>query len=113
MGVTNESATVTLSGSAISNTPATSVTASPSTLDLANNSGFVDLTVTANGNFSVGADRPFLSFVPSTGVSGTQNIRVRFSANQRVSTRSNTINFFPRASTSVIGQVSVTQDGLA
>ena len=113
MGVTNESATVTLSGSAISNTPATSVTASPSTLDLANNSGFVDLTVTANGNFSVGADRPFLSFVPSTGVSGTQNIRVRFSANQRVSTRSNTINFFPRASTSVIGQVSVTQDGTA
>lgn len=113
MGVTNESETVTLSGSAISNTPATSVTASPSTLDLANNSGFVDLTVTANGNFSVGADRPFLSFVPSTGVSGTQNIRVRFSANQRVSTRSNTINFFPRASTSVIGQVSVTQDGLA
>ena len=113
MGVTNESATVTLSGSAISNTPATSVTASPSALDLANNSGFVDLTVTANGNFSVGADRPFLSFVPSTGVSGTQNIRVRFSANQRVSTRSNTINFFPRASTSVIGQVSVTQDGLA
>ena len=113
MGVTNESATVTLSGSAISNTPATSVTASPSALDLANNSGFVDLTVTANGNFSVGADRPFLSFVPSTGVSGTQNIRVRFSANQRVSTRSNTINFFPRASTSVIGQVSVTQDGTA
>ena len=113
MGVTNESATVTLSGSAISNTPATSVSASPSALDLANNSGFVDLTVTANGNFSVGADRPFLSFVPSTGVSGTQNIRVRFSANQRVSTRSNTINFFPRASTSVIGQVSVTQDGTA
>ena len=113
MGVTNESANVTLSGSAISNTPATSVSASPSALDLANNSGFVDLTVTANGNFSVGADRPFLSFVPSTGVSGTQNIRVRFSANQRVSTRSNTINFFPRASTSVIGQVSVTQDGLA
>ena len=113
MGVTNESATVTLSGSAISNTPATSVSASPSALDLANNSGFVDLTVTANGNFSVGADRPFLSFIPSTGVSGTQNIRVRFSANQRVSTRSNTINFFPRGSTSVIGQVSVTQDGTA
>ncbi|BAQ92577.1 hypothetical protein [uncultured Mediterranean phage uvMED] len=114
IGISSKTAQLTFSGSPIGSAPATSISLNPApTYEIAQNSGYFDVSVTSNGNYRIEPDRSWLSFTPSTGVPGTQTVRVKFSANNRASTRSNSINFFPSGSNSVLLSAAVQQDGTA
>ncbi len=114
IGVSDKSATITVTGQPVGASPATSISLNPApTYEIAQNSGYFDVSVTADGNYRIEPDRSWLSFTPSTGVPGTQTVRVKFSANNRASTRSNSIIFFPSGSNSVLLSAAVQQDGTA
>ncbi len=114
IGVSDKSATITVTGQPVGAAPATSISLSPSpTYEIAQNSGYFDVSVTADGNYRIEPDRSWLSFNPSSGVPGTQTVRVKFKANNKANTRSNSINFFPSGSNSVLLSAAVQQDGIA
>lgn len=114
IGVSDETSTITVTGGAVGSDPASTISLSPSpTYEIAQNAGYFYMRVTSNGNYRINADRSWLSFSPSTGVTGTTNVKVQWSANTRANTRNNTINFFPTGSNTVIHTASVEQEGTA
>lgn len=114
MGIESKSTTLTFSGQPKSNQPASSISFTPaSPLTIANNAGYFDISVTSNGNFRASSER-FLSLSPSSGAAGSnQTIRIKFPANNRSTSRSDTISFFPSSSSSVLAQLVVTQESIA
>lgn len=114
IGVTDESATITVSGAPVGSSPATTLSFSPSSpYDIAESNGYFDLQVTSDGNFTVKPNRTWITVNPNKGVTGTTTIRVKFDANTGANNRKGTIDFFPSGSNTKITSILLNQDGVA
>lgn len=94
----NRMATITVSSGAASQTitvtqtaGATSLSVSPSTIDLAATGGDTTITITSNTSWTVTSDENWLTIVPSSG-SGNGTLTLTLEANPSSSARSATIN---------------------
>lgn len=114
IGVTDESATITVSGAPVGSQPATSLSFSPSApYDISESNGYFDLSVTADGNFTVKPNRTWITVNPKKGATGTTTIRVKFDANTGAKNRKGILEFFPSGSNTRITAILINQDGIA
>jgi len=114
IGVTDESATITVSGAPVGSGPATTLSFSPSSpYDISESNGYFDLRVTADGNFTVRPNRTWITVNPEKGATGTTTIRVKFNANTGAKNRKGILEFFPSGSNTRITSILINQDGVA
>jgi hypothetical protein len=114
IGVSDESATITVSGAPVGSGPATTLSFSPSApYDISESNGYFDLSVTADGNFTAVAGRPWITLGTDSGATGTTTIRVKFDANTSASNRKGRIYFYPAGSSTQITSILLNQDGIA
>lgn len=114
IGVTDESCTITVTGAPVGSSPATTLTFSPtSPYDIAESSGYFDLNVTADGNFTAVANRPWIHLDKTGGATGTTKIRIKFDSNTGANNRKGSISFFPTGSSTQIISILLNQDGIA
>lgn len=114
IGVNDDSATITVTGGSVGAQVASAITLSPAgPYDIAESSGYFDIKVTSNGNYRVELNRPWATVTPSTGVTGTQTIRVKFTGNSGSTLRRNSINFYATGTNDLITSERINQDSIA
>ena len=113
IGVSDESCTITVSGQPVGSGPATSLSFNPSApYDIAESSGYFDLKVTSDGNFTATANRPWIHLNKTGGATGTTTIRVKFDTNTGARNRKGSVSFYPTGSSSAITSILLNQDGI-
>jgi hypothetical protein len=111
LGIENRSTTLSVTGTTISAGDATNINPNPSgPVDIAESLGYFDLNVSPDGNFRVTPNVTWLTVSPTEGNASTTRIRVNFETNNSGSSRRGSINFYKRATNTLIDGVRIDQD---
>lgn len=110
-GVADQSATITVTGAAVFATPATSITISPDgTQDVSESGGSFDVSITADGGFTVVTPNEWIHPSITQGATDTTFMRVDFDRNLRRNTRTGYIYLRPRGSSTNLATLTLTQE---
>lgn len=112
IGFAAETSTLTLTGTAVTDGNATTLDLDPPATDngtivIAGNGGFLDGTLTTDGDFTVTQSASWVEFAPKSGTSNNDRFSLTFQPNKTGSNRSTTITF--NAGGSQIQSVTITQ----
>lgn len=112
IGVTDETVNITMTAIAKSAGVASSITVNPSgPLEVANNGGYFDVTITSNGNFTITPGRNWITTSISQGTASTSSVRVYFAENNTTSDRVGRLNFYASGSTTILASIRLSQEG--
>ena len=113
LGVTDKTNTLTVSGAAESAAVADALSISPSGVtSVAQNGGYFDVSITANGNFTISKNRDWIRTGIVSGSASTSTVRVYFDENFGTASRSGTVSFYSQASNTLLASIRLNQDGV-
>ena len=109
-GVSDQSTTITVTGAAVYAAQATSVTTNPSgRFDVSSSGGYFDVSITADGAFTVVSDARWLRPKIVHGSPDTNRMRVIFERSLNRA-RTGQIKFTPRGSSTVLTTITIDQE---
>lgn len=112
IGVSDKSATLTVSGQAEDAQVASSITVNPSgSIDVAQGNGYFDVTISSNGNFTITPGRDWISVNKTSGSSSTTSVRVSFTQNNAGASRVGRVNFYAKGTTTILASIRLNQEG--
>lgn len=99
IGIADQSATLTISGTPIYANPATTITIDPSArFDFTSSGGYFDVSITVDGSFVIVPSFTWITLSVAAGAPDTTTLRVYVEPNNTTSARVGTLIFYPRGS---------------
>lgn len=112
IGISDQSATITVSGAAESSQVSNTITVNPSgNIEVAQNGGYFDVSITSNGNFTIVPGRSWISTSITSGTASTTTVRVSFTQNNEGGYRVGRVNFIASGSNSILASIRLNQEG--
>lgn len=112
IGISDQSATITVSGAAESSQVSNTITVNPSgNIEVAQNGGYFDVSITSNGNFTIVPGRSWISTSITNGTASTTTVRVSFTQNNEGGYRVGRVNFIASGSNSILASIRLNQEG--
>ena len=112
IGVTDETVGITMTAIAQSAGVASSITVNPSgSIDVANNGGYFDATITSNGNFTITPGRNWITTNITNGTASTSSVRVYFTENNTTNDRVGRLNFYAAGTSTILASIRLSQEG--
>tara|TARA_B110000483_G_scaffold57008_1_gene71309 strand:+ start:4837 stop:6981 length:2145 start_codon:yes stop_codon:yes gene_type:complete len=112
IGVTDETVGITMTAIAQSAGVAASITVNPSgAIDVANNGGYFDASITSNGNFTITPGRNWITTNITNGTASTSSVRVYFTENNTTSDRVGRLNFYAAGTSTILASIRLSQEG--
>ena len=112
IGISDSSSTITVSGGAISANVAAAITINPSgNIDVAQNGGWFDVSITSNGNFTITPGRNWITTSIANGTASTTTVRVYFTQSNEAADRVGRVNFYASGSNTILASIRINQEG--
>jgi len=112
IGISDSSSTITVSGGAISANVGSSITINPSgNIDVAQNGGWFDVSITSNGNFTITPGRNWITTSIANGTASTTTVRVYFTQSNEAADRVGRVNFYASGSNTILASIRINQEG--